>query len=138
VNSFVEGEDLDALQKYQNEVLEPEYLASLYDPEFITRQGLFFLSNHAKDDSLSGWLSNPKYLQQPHKLENTINHVHLDELVEDLEHQHEIGLILQQRWSDKLSKQFPEQEFEIKLALIEDSRWELQMWAKRDNPSEGS
>ena len=53
---------MDPFQKYRSEVLEPDYFASLYDPEFIKVAGLYLLSAHLGGDSLSHWLENPKYL----------------------------------------------------------------------------
>jgi len=122
---------LDLLQKYENEILDAPYLGRLYNPEFKQVNGLYFLSTHMDDNSLARWLENPKYLQAPHKLENTINHVHLDELVEDEEKQYEIGKALKQRWFEVLSREFPRQKFEIKVVPLKDGGWELQMWAER-------
>ena len=124
---------MDSLQKYENEVLDASYLARLYNPEFKQVDGLYFLSAHIDDDTLSRWLENPKYIQAPQKLENTINHVHLDELIEDEKKQHEIGEVLKQRWFEVLALEFPKQKFEIKVIQLKDGGWELQMWAKRDD-----
>jgi hypothetical protein len=124
---------LDLLQKYENEVLDAPYLVQLYNPEFKQVDGLYFLSAHMHDESWSRWLENPEYVHSPHKLENTINHVHLDELIEDEEKQHEIGEFLKQRWFEILAREFPKQEFEIKVMRLKDGGWELQMWAKRDD-----
>lgn len=122
---------MDPFQKYKSKVLDTPYLAQLYNPEFKQVGNLYFLSDHMDDDSLQLWLKNPKYLQTPEKLENTINHVHLDELMEDEKSQQEIGKVLKQRWREKLAQEFPKQKFEIKVIQMKDGGWELQMWAKR-------
>lgn len=124
---------MDLLQEYENEILDAHYLAKLYNPEFKQVDGLYFLLANVDDDALSGWLENPKYLQSPKKLENTINHVHLDELIVDEESQYEIGEILMQRWIGLLAQKFPAQEFEINVVRLKDGGWELQMWTKRDD-----
>lgn len=122
---------MDPFEKYSSEILDVKYLASLYNPEFKRVEGLYFLSAHLDGNSLSRWSKNPRYLQAPEKLENTINHVHLDELIENEERQYEIGIILQQRWLEKLTQEFPNQEFEVNISRLKDGSWELKMWTKR-------
>lgn len=126
------GKDLDVLQKYTNEILNVNYLTLLYNPKFKIVKGFYLLTCHFTDETLTSWLENPEYLQAPEKLENTINHVHLDDLIENEERQYEIGLVLRKIWLDKLEQKFPNQEFEVNLSPLEAGGWELGMWAKRE------
>jgi len=116
--------------EWKKHIIEEEYFLRSWEPKFIEVDGFIIFEGHYNPDNFQQWLQMPGAKENPEKLENTINHVHLDDIVEDLELQREIGESLQGRWLRTLVHTFPDRDFEVSLAEV-DTGWELQMWTKR-------
>lgn len=113
--------------EWQERILDREYLLKLWEPKFLEVKGLILLEAHYDPANLQQWLQ----IQGAHrKLENTINHVHLDDITSELELQRDIGESLRTRWSQALQQAFPHETFEINLVLTE-TGWELQLWTNK-------
>ena len=119
--------------KWKPYISNNEYLLSLLKPQFIRKEGLIILKSHYNSKTFKAkWIPFiHNHLNDRKRLENTINHVHLGDVTENVELQQEIGEQLIQIWQNKLTAQFPELGFEIKLKFYDDE-WELQLWTKTD------
>ena len=114
--------------EWQKRIQDKAYLSKLWKPQFLEVEGLIFLEAHYVPDNLQQWLQTPG-THDKKKLENTINHIHLDDIATELELQHKIGEILQRNWKQALSQTFPHKAFEINLTQT-NRGWELQLWTK--------
>ena len=110
-----------------------EYLLSLLKPQFIKREGLIILKSHYDTETFkTKWI--PFIHNHPNdkkRLENTLNHVHLGDVTENIELQQKIGEQLIQIWQNKLAAQFPRLSFEVRLKFYNDE-WELQLWTRHN------
>ena len=116
-----------------SKVSDPEYLNSLSHPRFLELDGLIVLESHYTPESFQKWKKILESCRNPadfQKMENTINHVHLDDLSNDESLQRELGDYLQKIWYETLRAQFPEYIFECKVKHYEEG-WELVMWKRR-------
>lgn len=114
--------------EWQKRIQDKEYLLQLMEPEFLEIEGLILLEAHYDPENLQQWLQTPG-AQDKKKLENTINHVHLDDITTELKLQRQIGEILQKKWGQVLNQTFLHKTFEINLVQT-DIGWELQLWTK--------
>jgi hypothetical protein len=120
----------DIPTEWQEHIEDQEYFMQLWNPEFIELEGLILLKAHYNPANFQQWME--KATQgNLEKLENTINHVHLDYFDEDSQLQHQIGETLTLRWKEVLKQTFPDKDFEINLVIMDDKTWELQLWTKR-------
>jgi hypothetical protein len=120
-------------EKWLSKLLDTEYFESVSNPRFLELDGLVILEYHYIPESFEQWKetignhSSPGALQ---KIENTINHIHLDEIVKGEKSQIAAGEYLQKIWLDVLSVQFPNYEFVCKVEPFK-MGWELVMWKQR-------
>lgn len=106
-----------------------EYFLLLLEPGFVELDGLVLFSGHiAKEDYEQNWRI--KALEDKQKTERTINHVHLEDVVSDAEHQHRLGKVLMRIWMHKLKEQFPGRDFEVALSGPLVNGWQLDVASK--------
>jgi hypothetical protein len=110
------------------QISDRNYLTLLINPIFIDLKGLILLKAHVDPSTIGQWLSQPEKFRDKHKLENTINHVHLDYFTADQDLQKQIGEQLLLIWLERLKDEFPNKKFELSLVFSENG-WELQMWS---------
>jgi hypothetical protein len=124
------AKDRETFEKYRDRVLDSDYFESVFYPRFVKVKGLYLFRGHYSASNLAKWLKVPGILRNLLKMENTINHVHLDDLRRDHAGQRKIGALLRPRWIAELSRRFPRQKFVVRLSNGSHG-WELGMWAKR-------
>ena len=115
-------------------VKDLNYLIQLLNPQFVYKDGCFFLEAHFDEENYKKHWKR-KVLEDRQKVEATINHVHLGDLVEDTEEQEKLGKKLKEIWQEKLSELFPRRRFELILSQVLfdlDYEWVLDLWMKRD------
>ncbi|MGH7801568.1 MAG: hypothetical protein ACREOW_13245 [Thermodesulfobacteriota bacterium] len=115
-------------------VKDLNYLIQLLNPQFVYKDGCFFLEAHFDEENYKKHWKR-KVLEDRQKVEATINHVHLGDLVEDTEEQEKLGKKLKEIWQEKLSELFPPRRFELILSQVlfdSDYEWVLDLWMKRD------
>jgi len=120
-------------RNWSTKIIDKGYFASISEPHFLELDGLIILESHYTSASFEQWkklLESRNSFTDLGKTENTINHVHLDDLVEDEGLQKEIGEYLRKIWIDALGTQFPNYEFECRVERFERG-WELVMWRRR-------
>lgn len=116
-----------------SKIKDKKYFESISNPHFLELDGLIILESHYTPESFEQWKKMLEGRNSPadaQKMGNTINHVHLDDLVYEESLQIELGEYLQKIWIDALSVQFPNYEFECKVKQSERG-WELVMWRRR-------
>ena len=114
-------------------ITEKEYFNSLSHPRFLELDGLIILESHHTPESFERWKITLIKNNSPAefgKIENTINHVHLDDFATDESQQKEIGEYLRKIWVDTLSAQFPNEKFICEVKQYE-AGWELVLWKMR-------
>jgi hypothetical protein len=116
--------------EWQKYIQDKEYFLQLWNPEFVKIKGLILLKAHYNPASIQQWFQRAAQ-GNLEKLENTINHVHLDYFVEESDLQRQIGENLELRWRHALQQAFPNKSFEINLVAMDEESWELQLWTKR-------
>jgi hypothetical protein len=116
--------------EWKKHIIDEDYFLQLWEPKFLEVEKLILFEGHYSPDNLSQWLQIPSAKENLKKLENTINHVHLDDVAEDLRIQREIGESLQVKWHQTLEQTFPDKDFEVNLVQSA-TGWELQMWTQR-------
>lgn len=120
-------------KEWEPHVLDKEYLLSLINPQFVKKEGLIVVKSHYDPKTFkANWI--PIIQDHPDdiaKIENTLNHIHLGDLTENIEMQKKIGEQLSKIWRNKLKSQFPNFRFETKLEFKNDE-WELQLWTVRN------
>ena len=81
-------------------VKDLNYLIELLNPQFVYKDGCFFLeANFDEENYKKHWKR--KVLEERQKVEATINHLHLGDLVEDTEEQEKLGEKLKEIWQEK-------------------------------------
>jgi len=116
-----------------SKITEKEYFNSLSHPRFLELDGLIVLESHYTPEAFEQWKTVLEKNSSPAdlgKIENTINHVHLDDLTTDEGQQNEIGEYLRKIWIDTAVVQFPNYEFECQVKRFEQG-WELVMQRRR-------
>ncbi len=116
------------------EILDKDYLLQILSPHFIVRDDCVLFESHFSEATYKAhW--HRLALENPTKVEATLNHLHLSDLTPHLEEQRELGIKIRDVWKPHLRALFPRCLFEIKLteALL-DSETEvtLDVWTIRD------
>jgi hypothetical protein len=120
-------------ENWFSDLKDLDYFKTVANPYFLELDGLIVLEAHYNPESIEQLKkilqsrNSPKDLE---KAENTINHIHLDDLVEEESLQIELGEYLQKIWMKALSEQFPNYEFECTVKHFE-TGYELVMWKRR-------
>ena len=81
-------------------VKDLNYLIELLNPQFVYKDGCFFLEAHFGEENYKKHWKR-KVLEDRQKVEATINHLHLGDLVEDTEEQEKLGKKLKEIWQEK-------------------------------------
>jgi hypothetical protein len=115
--------------EWEKHIQDKDYFLQIWNPKFVEVEGLIILEAHYDPMGLHDWISRSRGNYE--KLENTLNHVHLDYITEEVDLQEEIGQNLRIRWRQTLQQIFPDRNFEINLVLVNNKDWELQLWTKR-------
>lgn len=119
------------LSEWLQEIEDQEYFLQLWNLKLIEVDGLFFIEAHYNPKSVEQWLQEGKRFPLE-KLENTVNHVHLDYFTENPESQRKLGQMLQRRWKQLLKQTFPNKKFEVNLVSPDENEWELELWVRRE------
>lgn len=119
-------------EEWLPKILQVEYFNDISNPRFIEIDNLIILATHYTKKSYAKWKKTLKSHNSPkdlERLENTLNHIHLSDIVEDPELQKEVGEYLKKIWVEVLERQFISKSFECQLAPVNDG-WELIMWSR--------
>ena len=109
-------------RNWSSTVMDKEYFASVSNPHFLELDGLIVLESHYDPESFQQLKKILETRNSPsafQKMENTINHVHLDDLLDGESLQKELGEYLQKIWNDALHVQFPDYTFECKVKYFD-------------------
>jgi len=123
------------MNELPNEILSKikqiDYFTAISNPVFLEIEGLVVLESHYTPRSFEQWkriIENHSSPEELERIENAINHVHLNDIVETPDLQKLIGEYLVAKWKKALLSQFPSKSFECHLSLSK-NEWELAMWA---------
>ena len=81
-------------EEWKNQIYLEDYLLQLFNSQFVKVDDWVFLDAHYSPENLKQWTQSlpPKLTSEDRmKLENTINHVHLDDFTTELGFQKKIG-----------------------------------------------
>lgn len=116
-----------------SKIKDKKYFETLSHPHFLELDELIILEAHYTPESFEMWKSRLEKQNSTAdfmKTENTINHVHLDELVRKESLQVEVGEYLKEIWMEALRTQFPNYTFVCKVEHYK-MGWELVLWKQR-------
>lgn len=120
-------------ENWFSDLKDPDYFKTIANPHFLKLGELIVLEAHYTSESIEQLKkklqsrNSPKDLQ---KAENTSNHVHLDDLIEEESLQIEVGEYLVKIWMEVLNAQSPNYKFECKVQKF-GRGYELVMWKQR-------
>src|SRR5215212_9101667 len=80
-------------EEWELSILDKEYLLSLFKAQFVKREGLIIVKAHYDPETFkTNWI--PLIRDRPDdlaRIENTLNHIHMGDITENLEMQKRIG-----------------------------------------------
>lgn len=98
-----------------NLLKDEQYYQQLIKPVFLLKDRCIFYSPHYNEKNYQQWKEIEK---DKARLERTINHVHLKDLVDNYNDQIRFGKIIEIIWRNKLKNLFPGVAFDLKLNTI--------------------
>ncbi len=113
-----------------SKIKDQEYFEKLSHPHFLELDELIILEAHYTPENFELWKGQLESRNSPAdfmKTENTINHVHLDELVSKESLQAVVGEYLKEIWIEALHTRFPNRKFVCKVEHYK-MGWELVLW----------
>lgn len=95
-------------------ITDLDYLMEVLHPTFVEVDGCIFFQPHFdKENYNQHWYRLVSKDRQ--KIEHTLNHVHLNDLISDVNSQRLLGERIQKIWFKELKEHFPEKNFHIEL-----------------------
>ncbi len=96
-------------------LVDKQYYEQAANPHFLVKDGCVFFSSHFEEKNYRQW---KKIERSKEKLERTINHIHLNDLVDNYDNQLKLGRKIKKIWQNELKKIFPSVTFDLKLNTI--------------------